>query len=250
MTRPRSVPAGAEQTSAGGPDRGDWGPITVMAAPPDAGPPEPSEYALPRAEMIRNLVERVERGDSAAKYRLYEIFNRGIRFQLVRQLGTADLDDKVHDTFLIVLRAILRKDLRNPERLLAYIRTVVKRQIATCIERAVANRKDRGESAGFELPGTGFDPEALLMNRERRRIMREALSELNARDREILIRFYIEEVPMEVIREEMNLTSTQFRLLKSRAKARLAEIGQRKLRPRVLAKYQAESCEKPPEAPR
>ncbi|MCZ2154239.1 MAG: sigma-70 family RNA polymerase sigma factor, partial [Bryobacterales bacterium] len=117
------------------------------------------------------------------------------------------------------------------------------RQIATYIERAVANRKERAESAGFELRDTGFDPEALMMSRERRRIMREALSELNARDREVLVRFYIDEVPMETICKEMNLTFTQFRLLKSRAKARLSEAGQRLLRPKVLARYHATAAQ-------
>jgi len=33
---------------------------------------------------------------------LYSLFARGIRFYLCRQLGPQELDDKVHDAFLIV----------------------------------------------------------------------------------------------------------------------------------------------------
>jgi hypothetical protein len=42
--------------------------------------------------------------------------------------------------------------------------------------------------------------------------------------REVLIRFYILEQLPEVIQEELGITPTQFRLIKSRAKARFAEL--------------------------
>ena len=54
-------------------------------------------------------------------------------------------------------------------------------------------------------------------------------SPLSARDREILTRFYLQEQTQEEICKEMILSDTQFRLLKSRAKARFAEMGRRKL---------------------
>lgn len=220
-----------------------WPPIKRLAVAQSNETYTPSEYALPQPEVVRDLVERIEQGDSTAKYRLYEVFNRGIRFQLIRQLGTLELDDRVHDTFVIVLQAIVRKDLRDPDRLLAYIRTVVRRQIATYIERAMTNRRDRPESAGLELHDPAFNPEESLISHERRRVMRKTLSELNARDREILIRFYIDEMPMEEICKEMDLTVNQFRLLKSRAKSRFSEIGQRQLRPKVLARYQTAAAQ-------
>jgi RNA polymerase sigma-70 factor, ECF subfamily len=43
------------------------------------------------------------------------------------------------------------------------------------------------------------------------------------------VRFYLNEEPQEQICREMALTETQFRLLKSRAKARFGEIGKKKL---------------------
>ena len=41
--------------------------------------------------------------------------------------------------------------------------------------------------------------------------------------------FYLREQSQEQICEEMKLTETQFRLLKSRAKARFGELGKKKL---------------------
>jgi len=47
---------------------------------------------------------------------------------------------------------------------------------------------------------------------------------LSQRDREILKRFFLQEQSQEQICREMALTETQFRLLRSRAKARLGKI--------------------------
>jgi DNA-directed RNA polymerase specialized sigma24 family protein len=44
-------------------------------------------------------------------------------------LGPQDLDDRVHDTFLIVVQAISKGDLREPERLMGFVRTVVRRLV-------------------------------------------------------------------------------------------------------------------------
>lgn len=57
---------------------------------------------------------------------------------------------------------------------------------------------------------------------------------LNAHSREILTRFYLHEQSQEEICSEMALTETQFRLLKSRAKARFGELGKKKLAHKAL----------------
>ena len=69
-----------------------------------------------------------------------------------------------------------------------------------------------------------------MIAEERRQLAVRTLAQLNPRAREVLIRFYLDEQPIEQICDEMALTSTQFRLLKSRAKAKFGAQGQRKLR--------------------
>ena len=64
--------------------------------------------------------------------------------------------------------------------------------------------------------------------------MKEMLREMSDRDFEVLSRFYLREHPPEQICAEMGLTQVQFQLLKSRAKARLADRMQRKLRAKRL----------------
>src|SRR5262245_40137413 len=88
------------------------------------------------------LVARIEREDPGAMQELYEHFARGVRYFLCRQLGPGELDDKVHDIFVIVVQAIKRGELRDPERLMGFVRTIVRRQVASHIDQAVQNRKE------------------------------------------------------------------------------------------------------------
>ena len=73
------------------------------------------------------------------------------------------------------------------------------------------------------------NPEENAMLRQRTELIEKVLSELADRDREVLTRFYLHEQSQEQICAEMGLTETQFRLLKSRAKARFGELGKKKL---------------------
>ena len=67
--------------------------------------------------------------------------------------------------------------------------------------------------------------------------MQETLQQLSERDREILTRFYLHEETQEEICQDMSLTETQFRLLKSRAKARFGDMGKRKMQQKMLIPF-------------
>ena len=176
------------------------------------------------------LIEQIKAGEEAGMEQLYKLFNRGIRYYLCRQLGLQDLEDKMHDTFLIVVKAVRRGDLRDPERLMAFVRTIVRRQVATWIDNTVRARRERDDlDAGVYVADHRVDPEQEAIIQQRAELMKSTLSSLSQRDREILVRFYLQEQPQEQICRAMSLTETQFRLSKSRAKAKFGEIGQKKL---------------------
>lgn len=201
------------------------------------------EAEIPREEPVEtaggvnwtDLVNRVQRGDASGMEDLYRIFSRGVRFFLCRQLGPQELDDRVHDTFLIVVQAIQRGDLREPERLMGFVRTVVRRQVAAHIDRVVHSRKEEAElDLGTPVADHGRSPEETVVFRQKVEIMQRVLRSLSGKDREILTRFYLREQTQEQICQEMDLTETQFRLLKSRAKARFGELGRKSLSPHPL----------------
>lgn len=176
------------------------------------------------------LVAQIKAGEDAGMEHLYKLFSRGIRFYLCRQLGPQELEDKVHDTFLIVVNAIKRGDLREPERLMGFVRTVVRRQVAAYIENAVHTRREQADlESGVTVADKKQNPEQEAIGREKAALMKSALDALSQRDRDILVRFYLKEQPQEQICQEMSLTETQFRLLKSRAKAKFGDIGRKKL---------------------
>lgn len=176
------------------------------------------------------LVEQIKAGEDVGMEHLYKLFSRGIRYYLCRQLGPQELEDKVHDTFLIVVNAIQRGDLREPERLMGFVRTVVRRQVAAYIEQAVHNRREQADlETGISVADRTQNPEQEAILRQKAELMKSALDALSQRDRDILVRFYLQEQPQEQICREMALTETQFRLLKSRAKAKFGEIGRKKL---------------------
>lgn len=176
------------------------------------------------------LVEQIKAGEDAGMEHLYKLFSRGIRYYLCRQLGPQELEDKVHDTFLIVVNAIRKGDLREPERLMGFVRTVVRRQVAAYIEQAVHNRREQADlESGITVADRTQNPEQEAIVRQKAELMKSALEALSQRDRDILVRFYLQEQSQEQICREMSLTETQFRLLKSRAKAKFGEIGRKKL---------------------
>ena len=196
----------------------------------------PEDYAAgPSFADWTELVDRVRSGETDGLEELYQLFSRGIRFYLCRQLGPQELDDKVHDTFVVVVQAIRRGELRDPQRLMGFVRTIVRRQVAAHIDKVIHNRREQLDlDSGVKVVDPRGNPEEAAIFQQRAKLIRRVLDELADRDREILTRFYLNEESQDKICHEMDLSETQFRLLKSRAKARFGELGKKKLAHRAI----------------
>jgi RNA polymerase sigma-70 factor, ECF subfamily len=202
--------------------------------PTDMGPDVQVDTSAPESSWSR-LVDLVRAGDPAGLEELYAIFARGVRFFLWRQIGPQDLDDKVHDVFLIITQSIQRGELREPERLMGYVRTIVRRQVAAHIETAVRSRRcHRPIDQLTALSDRRPDPEYSVIVRQNHDVAMRVLNGLSQRDREVLVRFYLREQSADEICRELDLTETQFRLIKSRAKARYGKLGQRRMARRTV----------------
>jgi RNA polymerase sigma-70 factor (ECF subfamily) len=109
--------------------------------------------------------------------------------------------------------------------------------VAASIEQNVQRRRDlQALEEGSSVSDSRESPEESVISSQRSAIMEAVLRDLSRRDREILTRFYLLEQPQEQICTDMNLTETQFRLLKSRAKARFGEMGRRRLARRLMGR--------------
>jgi RNA polymerase sigma-70 factor (ECF subfamily) len=176
------------------------------------------------------VVSRIQQGDPGGEEILYRTLAGGARFFLQRRLGTQDVEDRVHDLFLTVLDTIRRGELQYPERLMGFVRTLLYRQSSQEIDRSVRRRQSEADfDTAAEIPASGTTPEEHVIAAEKSALMAKVLRELSDRDFEVLSRFYIREQPPQRICLEMGMTQVQFQLLKSRAKARLAELMRRKL---------------------
>lgn len=188
------------------------------------------------------IVVGIQSGDPDAYEKLYRAFQRGIRFFIVRALGQQDAEDVVHDVLTAVIRAIQRGDVREPAKLPGFIRIVMQRRIASHIEMRINERQRYTElDAAAEPKHAGQPADEMVLDHEQAKLMRETLASISKRDREVLLRFYMQEQSPEQICREMHLTKTQLRLLKSRAKARFAEVGKERMR-RPCARVQITQC--------
>lgn len=168
------------------------------------------------------LARKVAEGNPEAMEGLYALLSRESRYMLNRRMRDQDAEDFLHETLAIVVQSIRNGDLRNPAALPGYVRTVVRRYGAMCIVRNVAARRRMVDvGSAVEWADSGPDAEAEILSQERSELMRRGLGRLCVRDRELLTRFYLHGESFDTICQEMNLTETQFRLYKSRAKAKL-----------------------------
>ncbi len=185
-----------------------------------------------RREMRRTwavLVQRVQAGDRDAIEDLYHAIIPGMRMMLALRVSRCYVDDYAHDSFLNLVRYIQSGAIENPDCLPGVARTIVLR---VCYEH-IAKRAtfcQQPVTMAAMVQDREPTPERRMIAEEKIEIAKRALECLQPREREILRRFYLENQSREQICAEMGLTETQFRVIKSRAKARFGEIGQRLLR--------------------
>jgi RNA polymerase sigma-70 factor (ECF subfamily) len=187
--------------------------------------------------LLDDLVRRVQMGDASGMLDLYEYLLAGLRPYLARQLRPQDYCDKIHSIFVDVVVAIQQRQLREPERLMGFARTIARRKVSLYIDAAASDRRNHVEIGSlFGLASPGATPEQEMVSQEQRELVRLTLSLLSHRESEILSRFYLQEQTEMQIRSEMDLTHTQYRLLKWRSKARFEQMSRKQMarRPRQV----------------
>jgi DNA-directed RNA polymerase specialized sigma24 family protein len=172
------------------------------------------------------VVRKIRVGDESAVEELYAALSAGVRPTLLRSVETQSVEDRLHEILVIVLEAIQRGEVREPARLIGFVKTVARRRVVAHIRNA-AFQRSRFVAVQNAEPLASFsrDPEWCAARVESVERTRRVLLHLTARDGEILERFYFKEEPPEQICREMQLTGTQFRLYKSRAIARCFHLA-------------------------
>jgi RNA polymerase sigma-70 factor, ECF subfamily len=192
-----------------------------MSPPTAAERPTNSASAHPD---YPNLVHRIIDGDAAAEAELVAIFKDRV-FHIIRRIAnnTSLVEDFSQDTFLLVIRKIRKGDLQQPESLGSFIAGVARNH---AIEQMRILRKRANEDLEHaeQLPDQSPNPLDQLQISERHTEVREVIDELRPRDRILLLRYYINEEPKEVICADLGLTREQFDRVVYRARKRFGAL--------------------------
>jgi RNA polymerase sigma-70 factor (ECF subfamily) len=215
--------------------------MTTPFYPPTSQAPGPfagASLTEPGAHLslqFDDLVRRVRARDPSGMLDLYEYISSGLRPYLARQLRPQDYRDKIHSIFVDVVVAIQHGQLRDPERLMGFARTIARRKVSLYIDAAASDRRNHVEiGLVFGLASPRATPEQEMVSQEQRELVRLILARLTQREAEILSRFYLQEQTEMQIRSEMDLTHTQYRLLKWRSKVRFEQLSRKQMASRHL----------------
>ncbi len=170
------------------------------------------------------LVRTITSGDDRGVEELYAILQSTVRANLSRYVSPQATEDGIHEVLIVVLEAIRRGALRDPARLMGFVKRVSQRHAVAQIRHAMFRRR-RFAASITDAPAPDDSPDSRLDRDQQLARVRKIMRVLNGRDREILERFYLREQPRAQICGEMRLTDTQFRLFKSRAIARCTMLA-------------------------
>lgn len=171
-----------------------------------------------------SLVKRIIDGDSAAEAELVAHFKDRV-LHLLRRLTNdpSRVDDFWQGTFYIVIKAIKKGELKHPERLGAFIAKVARFHT---IEQMREIRRKAGEDLNNadQVPDPSPSPLEQAEISEKLSDIRELMEHLLPTDRELILRFYVNEEPKKKICADLQLTSDQFDRKLHRAKKRLRAL--------------------------
>ncbi len=147
----------------------------------------------------------------------------GILFLLHREVVDPALaDDLCNETFRIVLERLRRQPLEEPGKLAAYLAQTA-RNLALADRRKTARRQTvTGEQSAIDdFAAEGTDPSVVAQAQVRANAIRKVLEEMPIiRDRQLLVRYYLNDEAKAEICRDLGLTEEHFHTVMFRARER------------------------------
>ena len=189
---------------------------------------EVDQTVMVEAAHSGELVTRILAGEKAAESELVQQYSRGVLIILNRATGDYSLsEDLSQETFQLTLEKIRGGEVREPEKLSGFICSLA-RNLATDHYRRSRRSEQVDDPEAMETVAAAAPSQLdLVLQAEKSKRVRELLSELSGRDREILRRFYIEEEDKDRICADLKLSSLHFNRVLHRARERYRELYRR-----------------------
>jgi RNA polymerase sigma-70 factor (ECF subfamily) len=184
--------------------------------------PPQTEDNLQLFAFDKSYVDRLRDGEPATEQHFVSYFGQILGIMLrARYLPPERVDDVRQETFTRVI-SILRRDggVRQPERFGAFVNSICKnvlRENTRDLYRTQPLQPDHLESPD---PNKVLDLERALISKETKEKVREILSEMKQRDRDLLRAIFLEEKDKNDICREFGVDREYLRVLLHRAKGR------------------------------
>ncbi len=183
------------------------------------------DHAL-EAQLSTELVRRIGQGDRRAEAELVRRYQRGLIYLVQRRTRDPQLAlDLAQDTFRIAIEKLRRGPIEQVDRVGAYLRGTAL-NLATAHGRKDARRATTTDSDAVDAAADSTAGPFDNVSREQvQRIVRKLLDELPVqRDREILIRTYLDDHDKSSICEALGVDSAHYNRVLFRAKQRFREL--------------------------
>jgi len=169
------------------------------------------------------IVARIAAGDRSAEADFVRHYERGVRLLVRRHCRPNDpaVEDIAQEVLARVLERLRAGAIRDADALPAYVQTVV---AYTALAEYRGRRPTEPESTLDNLPSDDSPAERFSSNQVSA-LLKEVLAQLPvARDREILIRFYLEEQDKEDVCRQLGIEASHFHRVVFRARSRFREL--------------------------
>jgi len=191
---------------------------------------------------LTDLVAGIRSGDAAAADEFVHRYWRGVMAIIGHSCSDRSvIEDLRQETLRIALEKIREGAIRDPERLSGFVASLARNLVIQHFRRADPRHEAIDErtvaASDARLPGPPADPLQQLLLDEEAAIVRQVLDDLPTdRDRQILVRRYLEERDKDEVCAELGLTSDHFNRVLFRARNRYRELYRRRMAERRQAR--------------
>jgi RNA polymerase sigma-70 factor (ECF subfamily) len=169
------------------------------------------------------IARGIRAGDAAAERRLFAQYRSGVVLMLRRRLTDRSFaEDVANDTLSEALRILRERCLEEPDNLAAFVHGIAANLARNANRKEARQRTDSDTEAVEATLDVSGDPASLNMRASLARVVRELLSSLPVdRDRQILMRLYLNDDDKEDICRDMSLSREHFDRVVHRARQRM-----------------------------
>ena len=178
------------------------------------------------AQISADFVKRIGLGDIRAEEELVRRYQRGLIYLLQRRTRDPQLAlDLAQETFRIAIEKLRQSPIEQVDRVGAYLRGTALNLVIGEVRKHARRRTSADSDAVDAAADDAAGPFDHVSGEQVKRLVRKLLDELPVpRDREILVKTYLEDQDKSAICEALGVDSAHYNRVLFRAKERFREL--------------------------